>query len=157
MAQPSTPTAMPKYWMITNRNVNASGLGNHRDEKLKFYTADRGPIDQLTTWISRSEKQFRLELTAQAEAFPLIPEGDHERQKHVTLLSTATTTTGRTRPSVTSRSPMISMLAPAGSGCACSSRGLRMARPPITSRTGMMLALRGRLSPKPSIFSTIRP
>ena len=76
---------MPKYWMITNRNVDASGLGNHRSDNLSFYTADNGAIDQLTTWTSRTEKQFRTELAARADTFPLIPENEHERQKHVTL------------------------------------------------------------------------
>jgi len=76
---------MPKYWMITNRNVDAMSLGNHRAEKLSYYTAERGPIDRFTTWRPRMEKQFRQELTAQADAFPLVPEGEHERQKHVTL------------------------------------------------------------------------
>ena len=71
--------------MITNRNVDPSGLGNHRAEKLGYYTAERGPIDKLTTWSLRSEKQFRTELAAQADAFPLVPENDHARQKHVTL------------------------------------------------------------------------
>lgn len=76
---------MPKYWMITNRNADAAGLGNNRTEQLSFYTADGGAVDQLSTWTPRTEKQFRQELAAQADAFPLIPENDHERQKHVTL------------------------------------------------------------------------
>jgi esterase/lipase superfamily enzyme len=76
---------MPKYWMITNRNADAAGLGNHRAEKLRFYTADAGPVDRFTRWTLRPEKQFRHELAAQADAFPLVPEREHERQKHVTL------------------------------------------------------------------------
>src|SRR5204863_2689159 len=84
-SSPQIPSAMPKYWMITNRNVDPAGLGNHRNENLSFFTADAGPIDRLTTWTSRSEKQFRTELAAQADTFPLIPENNHEKQKHVTL------------------------------------------------------------------------
>ncbi|HWA27043.1 MAG TPA: alpha/beta hydrolase [Lacunisphaera sp.] len=76
---------MPKYWMITNRNADADGLGNHRTEQLSFYTADGGSVDKFTTWTARTEKQFRVELAAQADKFPLIPEHEHERQKHVTL------------------------------------------------------------------------
>jgi esterase/lipase superfamily enzyme len=76
---------MPKYWMITNRNAHTHDLGNHRTEALSFYTADKAPLDKLTTWTARSEKQFRLELAAQADAFPLIPEQQHEQQKHITL------------------------------------------------------------------------
>ena len=60
---------MPKYWMITNRNADADSLGNHRTEKLRFYTADAGPIDQLGSWTLRSEKQFRTELAAVAPNF----------------------------------------------------------------------------------------
>lgn len=72
--------------MITNRNTDdPTGLGNHRSENLSFYTADRGPVDKFPTWTSRSEKQFRLELAAQADHFTEFKPAEHEQQKHVTL------------------------------------------------------------------------
>ena len=76
---------MPKYWMITNRDTSATNIGTGRVEKLSYYTTDSGAIDRLASWTRRTEKQFRTELAAQADAFPLIPDSDHERQKHVTL------------------------------------------------------------------------
>ncbi len=76
---------MPKYWMITNRDSLATGPGSHRSEELSFYTADRGPVDQFTTWTARTRRQFADELTARCDSFPLIPDSEHERQKHVTL------------------------------------------------------------------------
>ena len=76
---------MPKYWMITNRDASPTGLGAHVADKLSYYTAERGPVDQFTTWTARTPVDFRQALAAQADTFPLIPESDHERQKHVTL------------------------------------------------------------------------
>lgn len=83
---------MPKYWMITNRNVDASGLGNHRAEKLKFYTADNGPIDQISSWTLlkdkgaiKAEEIFSKALTAETSQFPKVDSMEHEQQKHVTL------------------------------------------------------------------------
>lgn len=71
--------------MTTNRDTSPTNIGTGRVDQLSFYTADSGPIDKLTTWTKRSQKQFREALAAQADKFPLIPDSDHERQKHVTL------------------------------------------------------------------------
>lgn len=76
---------MPKYWMITNRNVTGDTLGDDCSETLRFFTTDSNAVDKLTNWTSRTAKQFRDELLAVANAFPLVPETEHERQKHVTL------------------------------------------------------------------------
>lgn len=83
---------MPKYWMITNRNTDASGLGNNRVEDLGFYTANGGPIDRLTTWTQvkdeghiKAKQIFSEALAAGTAGFPKCDVQDHERQKHVTL------------------------------------------------------------------------
>jgi esterase/lipase superfamily enzyme len=76
---------MPKYWMITNRDTSPTNIGTGRVDKLSYYTADRGPIDNLTSWSPRTQADFRRALAAQADAFPLIPDSDHEHQKHITL------------------------------------------------------------------------
>ena len=68
---------MPKYWMITNRSVTDSGLGDQRTEQLSFYTADSGPIDHLGTWTRRSASEFNQALAAQADQFPLVPNAQH--------------------------------------------------------------------------------
>ncbi|WP_414662836.1 alpha/beta hydrolase [Horticoccus sp. 23ND18S-11] len=76
---------MPKYWMITNRNAEDSGLGNDRTEELSFYTAERGALTNLKTWTRRTAAEFRAALIADVEKFPVFPETEHERQKHVTV------------------------------------------------------------------------
>ncbi len=76
---------MPKYWMITNRKVANSHLSGDRIAALSFFTADGGPIDDLSTWTPRTAKQFRTELTAAADDFQLFPDTAHEKQKHVTV------------------------------------------------------------------------
>lgn len=81
---------MPKYWMITNRDLrpnqqNPATLGNDCTDHLSYFTSDSAKIDDLANWTQRTAKQFREELTAAADAFPEIAEFEHERQKHVTL------------------------------------------------------------------------
>ena len=71
--------------MITNRDTSLTNIGTGRVDQLSFYTANAGTIDNLTTWKRRTRQQFSAELAASADTFPLIPDTDHERQKHVTL------------------------------------------------------------------------
>ena len=75
---------MPKYWMITNRAVKKDGLGKDLAE-LSYYTSDKAKLDQLDSWTPRSPAEFRKDLAATADAFPLIPETEHEKQKHMTV------------------------------------------------------------------------
>lgn len=77
---------MPGYWMITNRNIkdNGSGLGRHRD-KLTYWVADGPGLDRLSVWRQVEERRFRQLLDIETRKFPLFPDGEHERQKHVTL------------------------------------------------------------------------
>lgn len=75
---------MPKYWMITNRNVTEDGLGADLDA-LTFYVSDKAKLDDLASWTAVTAKEFRTELAAAADAFPLIPETQNEKQKHVTV------------------------------------------------------------------------
>ncbi len=81
---------MPKYWMITNRDLvpdpaNPDTLGKHYSDSLSYFSCDDGAIDDLATWRLRTPKEFRSELLAAAEAFPEFDEHEHEKQKHVTL------------------------------------------------------------------------
>jgi esterase/lipase superfamily enzyme len=76
---------MPKYWMITNRNViKDEGLGSKLAD-LTFYVSDKAQVDQFKNWTQCSATEFRKELTATADVFPLIPETEHEKQKHVSV------------------------------------------------------------------------
>jgi hypothetical protein len=77
---------MPRYWMITNRNASDTALGKRRTEKLSYYVLDgTRPINNLQNWTSLTERAFRKELETAADAFPVLPENEHERQKHVTV------------------------------------------------------------------------
>ena len=64
---------MPKYWMITNRNVDKDELGSKVTD-LTFYVSDKAKVEQLKNWTPCSGAEFRRELIATADAFPLIPE-----------------------------------------------------------------------------------
>jgi esterase/lipase superfamily enzyme len=75
---------MPKYWMITNRSAEKDGLGK-RLADLSFYTCDKAAVDDFKNWTPLSPAKFRDELQAVADAFPLIPDTEHEKQKHVTV------------------------------------------------------------------------
>lgn len=75
---------MPKYWMITNRNVEKNKLGKTRD-KLRFYVTDSLEVKVLKNWTSISEKEFRTMLAEAADGFNLYPENEHEKQKHVSV------------------------------------------------------------------------
>jgi esterase/lipase superfamily enzyme len=76
---------MPKYWMITDRDVEADSLGPNVTDRT-YWVSDGGPLDQLSSWKSISEDAFQTQLAAVASQFPLITDpGLHEDQKHVTL------------------------------------------------------------------------
>jgi esterase/lipase superfamily enzyme len=75
---------MPKYWMITNRSVGASGLGNDRTD-LSFFVSDKPKVDDLGNWTKCSPTDFQKMLVEKAESFPAIPETEHEKQKHVSV------------------------------------------------------------------------
>lgn len=75
----------PKYWMISNRKRSGQSLGRDRGV-LSFWTSDGGALDNLNNWKERTKEQFKLELLAAVDTFPVVedPE-DHEKQKHVAL------------------------------------------------------------------------
>lgn len=75
---------MPKYWMITNRNVKQDGLGQDLAD-LTFFTSDGGDLTQFASWSKESRSAFRKELAAAADAFPVVPEEHNEDQQHVTF------------------------------------------------------------------------
>jgi esterase/lipase superfamily enzyme len=80
---------MPKYWMISNRNVQGSGsnrtLGKDRGD-LSFYVSDSDTLTKLSNWTSLKQDKFQSMLVAAANRFPDVPEAAHEEQKHVTIL-----------------------------------------------------------------------
>jgi esterase/lipase superfamily enzyme len=74
------------YWMITNRNKTANGLGPV-EAALSYWTSNAaGAIDQLSAWQKRTASQFRKDLIDAVAAFPVIADpGQQESEKHVTL------------------------------------------------------------------------
>ena len=75
---------MPKYWMISNRDVDKNGLGSELAE-LTFYVSDKAKVDVFDNWTPCSPADFRKQLAATADAFPAIPETEHENQKHLSI------------------------------------------------------------------------
>ncbi len=76
---------MPKFWMVSNRNKKADGLGSDR-AGLSYWVADAGPLDVLKNWTKVTQTQFKASLVAASDAFPLIEDpARHESQKHVSI------------------------------------------------------------------------
>lgn len=77
---------MPKYWMISDRNVEAGGLGADRDD-LTYWVSDSEQVDDLKKWKQVPDgDEFRDMLVAAADAFPAIEDPElNEEQHHVTL------------------------------------------------------------------------
>ena len=76
---------MPQFWMVSNRNKQADGLGSDR-AALSFWLADHGPLDVLSNWTKVTQSQFRTQLAAASDAFPLLASPAlQESQKHVSI------------------------------------------------------------------------
>lgn len=75
-----------KYWMVTNRSVHATGFGDAESRLTYWVSEGAGDLTNRSGWESRSPSQFRKELQAVADGFPLVTDpAEHERQRHVTL------------------------------------------------------------------------
>ena len=73
----------PTFWMITDRNKTADGLGPHR-AKMSFWTSDQPGLDNFNNWTAVTRKQFKDELIAAGKNFPLILDpAKQEYQKHI--------------------------------------------------------------------------
>ncbi len=75
----------PKYWMVSNRNVEANGLGSDRGGGLTYWISTSGPVDNLKSWRPVTFDRFRKLLTGVADEFPFLPMSKNQQQKHVTL------------------------------------------------------------------------
>ena len=81
---------MPKYWMVTNRNLVKGGLGSDASA-LSYFVADEGPLDTYDQWTKLGTGQtaaakFRMMLAAAADKFPLIEDAAlNEYEKHVSI------------------------------------------------------------------------
>ena len=76
---------MPQYWMITDRDLDGGALGGDWAEAT-FWIANAGPLDQLATWAKIPIDDFRQQLLAAVNSFPLITDpAKQENQNHVTV------------------------------------------------------------------------
>ena len=76
---------MPRYWMVSNRNVTTTGFGGSI-APATFWVADNGPTTDFAQWRSVTSDQFKQLLLAEIAQFPLITDPDlHEDQRHVNL------------------------------------------------------------------------
>ena len=75
----------PKYWLISDRDHGGTGIGLN-PAGLAYWTSNAGPLDDINRWQSVSAEDFRAKLIAAADQFPFLQPGQHEQQKHVTLL-----------------------------------------------------------------------
>ena len=70
--------------MITNRNVDGTGLGTKRD-RIRCYVSDKASLNSLTNWTELDQDQFRDRLIEIARQFPQVEESENEKQKHVSF------------------------------------------------------------------------
>jgi esterase/lipase superfamily enzyme len=76
---------MPKYWMITDRNVASGDLGIKRGP-LTYWTSDNDEVSVLANWSKIAPTAFRTQLVTVAGQFPLIDDPNrYAEQQHVTL------------------------------------------------------------------------
>ena len=75
---------MPKYWMITNRNVEDNGFGDDR-APMTYWSSDNGSLDNFKSWKRETDETFKLKLIAAADKFPFKKMEEHEDQKHVCI------------------------------------------------------------------------
>jgi esterase/lipase superfamily enzyme len=76
---------MPKYWMITDRNIAADGFGQ-RVAGLSYWTADNDDVDVFANWTRTRANEFQRALVAAADRFPMITDPSRfEEQQHVTI------------------------------------------------------------------------
>lgn len=74
-----------KYWMISDRNVTATGLGGNL-APLTYWTAEAGAdLTDLKSWSRTQFAAFKRSLLELTKTFPVVGAGQNEQQKHVTL------------------------------------------------------------------------
>src|ERR1700709_2813984 len=76
---------MPKYWLISDRNNGGTGTGLNNNG-LSYFVSDAGPLNDITNWKKISPQSFQTQLAAAADQFPRLPDGENEKQSHVTIL-----------------------------------------------------------------------
>ena len=70
--------------MITNRNVEGTGLGKKRAQ-LRCYVSEKASLNSLANWTELPREDFRDRLIQIAGQFPQVEESENEKQKHVSF------------------------------------------------------------------------
>jgi esterase/lipase superfamily enzyme len=77
---------MQPYLMISNRNRDGDSLGNDLSA-LAFYNADASTapaaLTKISAWTKITRAAFIAQLKDIADTFPVVPEAEHEKQKHI--------------------------------------------------------------------------
>ena len=58
---------MPKYWMITNRNVNKNSFGDDL-APMTYWSSDKWPLDNFKNWTDKSDGDAIANLTYRVTA-----------------------------------------------------------------------------------------
>ncbi len=75
---------MPNFWMISDRAVK-NGAPSGELGPLTYWTAETGPLDDLSKWNQASRDDFKKALVEAADQFPQVSHADNEEQSHVTF------------------------------------------------------------------------
>lgn len=75
---------MPKFWLISNRNVKKGGFGDKHGD-LTYWTSDTGSLDKFANWEQTDQDNFKQQLIAAADKFPSLDHDEHEDQSHVSF------------------------------------------------------------------------
>lgn len=74
----------PRYWMISDRNVQKDGFGSDKAD-LTYWFSGKAPLDNYKNWTQVTQADFQNELVAAAGRFSMVEPGEHLKQSHVTF------------------------------------------------------------------------
>lgn len=75
---------MPRYWMISDRNVVGKDELGKRRAGLTYWVTDKTALHQLASWDKVSERDFKAQLLNATKDFPPITDPErNEDQAHV--------------------------------------------------------------------------
>ncbi|HEX6829790.1 MAG TPA: alpha/beta hydrolase, partial [Burkholderiales bacterium] len=74
------------YFLVTNRGRTKGDFNDKRVDVLSYFTAPpEADPTQLAEWKELSASEFEKQLTALAAQFPILPDDQNSRQKHLSL------------------------------------------------------------------------
>ncbi len=76
------------YFMMSNRKIVHNEPGEALANEMAYYVAedaDAKKLTQFSVWQKVPAADFRKRLTDIASEFPILPDDDNEKQKHISL------------------------------------------------------------------------